>query len=72
MKMKSTALALLAVPSLAVGAEIDPSVQLFEWSWDDVSNECESFLGPKGFKSVQISPPVSNAQLMLLQIAFLC
>lgn len=58
--MKSAAVvALLAAPNVALGADIDPSVQLFEWSWEDVSNECETFLGPKGFKSVQISPPVS-------------
>lgn len=33
------------------------SVQLFEWSWSDVAKECESFLGPKGFRAVQVSPP---------------
>mmetsp|Transcript_19187 Transcript_19187/g.26207 ORF Transcript_19187/g.26207 Transcript_19187/m.26207 type:complete len:334 (+) Transcript_19187:51-1052(+) len=33
------------------------SVQLFEWSWDDVANECETVLGPKGYKAVQVSPP---------------
>jgi len=33
------------------------SVQLFEWSWNDVAAECESFLGPKGYKAVQVSPP---------------
>jgi alpha-amylase len=32
-------------------------VQLFEWSWEDVANECETFLGPKGYKAAQISPP---------------
>jgi alpha-amylase len=32
-------------------------VHLFEWSWTDVATECESWLGPKGFKAVQISPP---------------
>jgi alpha-amylase len=33
------------------------SVQLFEWSWSDVANECETYLSKKGFKAVQISPP---------------
>lgn len=43
---------------MGVGAkDITTSVQLFEWSWTDVANECETILGPKGFKSVQISPP---------------
>jgi alpha-amylase len=32
-------------------------VQLFEWKWTDIARECESFLGPKGFAAVQISPP---------------
>nr|CAH7746061.1 unnamed protein product [Callosobruchus chinensis] len=35
-------------------------VQLFEWRWDDIANECEKFLGPKGFAGVQISPPSEN------------
>ena len=32
-------------------------VQLFEWKWTDIAQECESFLGPRGYKGVQISPP---------------
>nr|O97396.1 RecName: Full=Alpha-amylase; AltName: Full=1,4-alpha-D-glucan glucanohydrolase; Flags: Precursor [Phaedon cochleariae]CAA76926.1 alpha-amylase [Phaedon cochleariae] len=35
-------------------------VHLFEWHWDDIANECENFLGPKGFAGVQISPPAEN------------
>jgi alpha-amylase len=38
------------------------SVQLFEWSWNDVANECETFLGPKGYKAAQISPPTEHIQ----------
>nr|XP_023015287.1 alpha-amylase-like [Leptinotarsa decemlineata] len=36
-------------------------VHLFEWKWADIANECENFLGPKGFAGVQISPPSENA-----------
>ncbi|WP_428776279.1 starch-binding protein [Vibrio sp.] len=39
-------------------------VHLFEWSWSDIATECETFLGPKGFAAVQVSPPqksVSNS-----------
>lgn len=36
-------------------------VHLFEWRWDDVAAECETFLGPKGYAAVQVSPPVENA-----------
>ena len=32
-------------------------VHLFEWRWDDIAKECETFLGPKGFAAVQVSPP---------------
>ena len=35
----------------------DTFVHLFEWSWSDVATECETYLGPKGFTAVQISPP---------------
>jgi alpha-amylase len=38
-------------------------VHLFEWKWDDVARECETFLGPKGFAAVQVSPPQEHAQL---------
>ena len=36
-------------------------VQLFEWKWTDVARECESYLGPKGFAAVQVSPPNEHA-----------
>ncbi|MCM5678390.1 alpha amylase C-terminal domain-containing protein [Schlegelella sp. S2-27] len=32
-------------------------VHLFEWKWTDVAKECETYLGPKGFAAVQVSPP---------------
>lgn len=32
-------------------------VHLFEWQWQDIARECETFLGPKGFAAVQVSPP---------------
>ncbi len=32
-------------------------VQLFEWRWADVAQECEQVLGPAGFSAVQVSPP---------------
>jgi alpha-amylase len=38
-------------------------VHLFEWTWRDVAAECESFLGPKGFAAVQVSPPSEHAVL---------
>ncbi|BFM21479.1 alpha amylase C-terminal domain-containing protein [Gilvimarinus japonicus] len=37
-------------------------VHLFEWSWNDIADECENFLGPKGFDAVQISPPTEHVK----------
>jgi alpha-amylase len=38
-------------------------VHLFEWRWADIARECEVWLGSKGFKGVQISPPSEHAVL---------
>ena len=37
-------------------------VHLFEWKWSDIANECEEYLGPKGFCAVQVSPPMEHLQ----------
>ncbi len=39
----------------------DVFVHLFEWKWADIARECEVWLGPRGFKGVQISPPSEHA-----------
>jgi len=39
----------------------DAFVQLFEWTWTDIASECETVLGPAGFKAVQISPPQEHS-----------
>ena len=39
----------------------DVFVHLFEWRWPDIARECELFLGPKGYRGVQISPPSEHA-----------
>ena len=39
----------------------DVFVQLFEWKWTDIAGECETVLGPAGFKAVQISPPQEHS-----------
>jgi alpha-amylase len=41
----------------------DVIVHLFEWKWTDVARECTTFLGPKGFGGVQISPPQEHVLL---------
>ncbi|KAH9822237.1 alpha-amylase [Melampsora americana] len=35
----------------------DVNVQLFQWSHVDVAKECESHLGPAGYRWAQVSPP---------------
>jgi alpha-amylase len=39
------------------------AVNLFEWKWSDIQKECTSFLGPKGFAAVQVSPPNEHAAI---------
>jgi alpha-amylase len=39
----------------------DVFVQLFEWPWPDVANECEQVLGPAGYAAVQVSPPEEHS-----------
>lgn len=36
-------------------------VNLFEWRWSDIADECENFLAPKGYAGVQVSPPNEKA-----------
>ncbi len=53
-----------AGPLTAPPAVVDADgviVHLFEWTWPDVAAECETFLGPKGYRAVQVSPPTENA-----------
>lgn len=30
-------------------------VHLFEWVWQDIAKECETFLGPEGYGGIQVS-----------------
>jgi alpha-amylase len=39
----------------------DVMVHLFDWRWADIATECETVLGPAGFKAVQISPPQEHS-----------
>lgn len=39
-------------PHFAPGRNV--IVHLFEWKWTDIADECERFLGPKGFGGVQV------------------
>ena len=39
----------------------DVFVHLFDWRWTDIANECESVLGPAGYRAVQVSPPQEHS-----------
>lgn len=41
----------------------DVFVHLFEWPWTDVASECETVLGPLGYRGVQVSPPQEHLVL---------
>lgn len=53
-----------ALPSLPNDTTSGVFVHLFEWRWADIARECETFLGPKGFTAVQVSPPNEHALLV--------
>eukprot|EP00930_Biecheleria_cincta_P027929 TRINITY_DN19514_c0_g1_i1.p1 TRINITY_DN19514_c0_g1~~TRINITY_DN19514_c0_g1_i1.p1 ORF type:complete len:516 (-),score=101.09 TRINITY_DN19514_c0_g1_i1:115-1662(-) len=48
--------AVLRLPMLREIGKSQVFVHLFEWSWPDVAAECETWLGPRGFAAVQVSP----------------
>ena len=52
----------LAFSSSAIASQPTTFVHLFEWKWQDVATECETFLGPKGYAAVQVSPPNEHIQ----------
>lgn len=41
----------------------DVAVRLFQWSWLNVAAECESVLGPDGYRAALVSPPQEHAVL---------
>ncbi|MHA6805359.1 alpha-amylase [Salinifilum ghardaiensis] len=40
-----------------------PIIQMFQWPWESVAQECADFLGPEGFGAVQVSPPQEHVVL---------
>lgn len=51
----------LAAPTS--GAPRTVMVQLFEWPWTAIAQECETVLGPQGYGAVQVSPPQEHVRL---------
>jgi alpha-amylase len=38
------------------------TVNLFEWNWDSVGQECTNVLGPAGYGGVQVAPPADSVK----------
>jgi len=53
---------LIGLNNLTQAAQPTTFVHLFEWNWQDVAQECEDYLGPKGYAAVQVSPPNEHIQ----------
>lgn len=51
-------------PHLASFSSGKTFVQLFEWRWEDVARECETFLSSSAYGAVQISPPNEHRDLL--------
>ena len=63
MTLKSRSWMLGAAISMALAsqaADAGVMVHLFQWKYNDIANECETVLGPKGFDAVQITPPAEH------------
>ncbi|KAL4256874.1 Alpha-amylase, partial [Pleurotus pulmonarius] len=37
-------------------------IQMFQWDWDSIGEECTDFIGPAGYGFVQVSPPAEHVQ----------
>lgn len=53
---------ILVAPSVKAAPQPTTFVHLFEWNWQDIAQECETYLGPKGYAAVQVSPPNEHIQ----------
>jgi alpha-amylase len=58
----TTSLALGIVLQAQATSQPTTFVHLFEWNWQDIAQECEEYLGPKGYAAVQVSPPNEHIQ----------
>ena len=66
MKFRQTLLSLGVAAGLAMVAgnvQAGVIVHLFQWKFNDVANECEKVLGPKGFLiTIEIQPALAIAE----------
>ena len=63
MTLKSRSWMLGAAISMALSSQAANAgvmVHLFQWKFNDIANECEKVLGPKGYEGVQITPAAEH------------
>ncbi len=53
----------LLLSSAQVSAAPTTFVHLFDWNWQDIATECETYLGPQGYAAVQVSPPNEHIEV---------
>ena len=73
MKFKQTLISLGIAAGFAMvtgNAEAGVLVHLFQWKFNDIANECEKVLGPKGYEGVQITPPAEPGRDRTLLMKF--
>ncbi|KAF9643265.1 glycoside hydrolase family 13 protein [Thelephora ganbajun] len=51
-----------AAPSPRQNPGKDIIIQLFQWNWDSIANECKDFIGPAGYGHVQVNPANEHIQ----------
>jgi len=52
----------LAAPAPRQVAGKEVIIQLFQWNWDSIANECRDFIGPSGYGYVQVNPVTEHIQ----------
>ncbi|KAF7439682.1 hypothetical protein PC9H_000018 [Pleurotus ostreatus] len=51
-----------ASPSIDSNVKKEVIIQMFQWDWDSIGEECAEFIGPAGYGFVQVNPPSEHVQ----------
>ncbi|KAG9227054.1 hypothetical protein CCMSSC00406_0008254 [Pleurotus cornucopiae] len=51
-----------ASPSTNSDVKKEVIIQMFQWDWDSIGEECTEFIGPAGYGFVQVNPPAEHIQ----------
>ncbi|KAL4265408.1 Alpha-amylase [Pleurotus pulmonarius] len=53
---------IIAPSSTHSGVENAVIIQMFQWDWDSIGEECTDLIGPAGYGFVQVNPPAEHIQ----------